>query len=64
MLKLFLVNAADADTGSLKSLHSFPKGVFVAHAGKIKQNRTTRNLELFGKKSRFLKTTFDALAQF
>ena len=52
-LKLFRVTVADADIGSLKSLHTFLKKYLYHLVVKFKQNhmvRTTRNCELFDKK--------------
>ena len=57
-LKFFRTTVANADIGSLKSLHTFLKKKCLYHMlVKFEQNRmvqTTRNFELFDKKPGFL----------
>ena len=56
-LKRFRATVANADTGSLKSLHTLFKKCLYHIPLKFEQNRmvqTTQNLELFDKKLGFL----------
>ena len=61
-LKLFPATVANADIGSLKSLHTL-FGMYLDHMlVKFEQNRmvqTTQNFELFDGKNTFFKTIFD-----
>ena len=60
-LKLFRATVANADLESLKSLHTFFKKCLYYMLVEFEQNRmvqTTRNFELFDKKSGFLKKHF------
>ena len=60
-LKLFRTTVANADIGSLKSLHTFLRKCLYHMLVKFEQNRmvqTACNLELFDKK-RVFKTIFD-----
>ena len=57
-LKLFPATVANADIGSLKSLHTFLKQCLYHMLVKFEQNRlveTTQNFELFDKKPVILK---------
>ena len=61
-LKLFRATVANADIGSLKSLHTFLKKCLYHMPVKSERNRmvqTTRNFELFDKKPGFFITIFD-----
>ena len=61
-LKLFPATVANADIGSLKSLHTLFDKYLDHMLVKFEQNpmvQTTWNFELFDKKPGFLKTIFD-----
>ena len=61
-LKLYRATAANADTGSLKFLHTLFDSYWDHMLAKFEANRIAQNVqnfEFFDKKTGFLKTTFD-----